>query len=100
LTPTAALFDLTGKRALITGSSQGIGYALAKGLKEAGAEIVVNGRDTGKLAKAAERLDTQHQLAFDATDHAAVKAAIDTFEAGTGPIDILINNAGMQLQIT
>lgn len=96
LTTGTALFDLTGKRALITGSSQGIGYALAKGLKEAGAEIILNGRDTTKLAKAAEELGTPHILAFDATDHAAVKAAIDAFEAGTGPIDILINNAGMQ----
>ncbi len=90
------LFDLTGKRALITGSSQGIGYALAKGLQQAGADIILNGRDTGKLAKAAQTLGDAHQIAFDATDHSAVKAAIDTFEAGTGSIDILINNAGMQ----
>ncbi len=98
------LFDLTGRRALVTGSSQGIGLALAGGLQAAGAEIVLNGRDTGKLAAAAERLAgevadggrTVHRLAFDATDHDAVRRAIDGFEAETGPIDILINNAGMQ----
>ena len=93
-------FDLTGRRALITGSSQGIGAALAAGLAEAGAEIVLNGRDREKLAAAAatlrDRGDTVHELPFDATDHAAVAAAVDDFEAGTGAIDILINNAGMQ----
>lgn len=91
------LFSLSGRRALITGSSQGIGFALAKGLAEAGAEIVLNGRDEGKLATAAEALGgTVHQLAFDATEHDAVRAAVDGFEADNGPIDILINNAGMQ----
>lgn len=91
------LFDLTGRRALVTGSSQGIGLALAHGLAEAGAAIVLNGRDPDKLARAAEEFgSTVHQLAFDATDHAAVRAAVDGFEAETGAIDILVNNAGMQ----
>ena len=97
---TASLFDLTGKRALITGSSRGIGLALARGLAGAGAEIVVNGRDAERLAAAAENLKADdaivHPLPFDAADHAAVKAAVDGFEAETGAIDILINNAGMQ----
>lgn len=93
---TNPLFDLTGKRALITGSSQGIGYALARGLMDAGAEVVLNGRDTAKLAGAAETLGAAHQLAFDATDHHGVRTAIDDFENSVGPIDILINNAGMQ----
>jgi gluconate 5-dehydrogenase len=95
-----ALFDLTGKRALITGSSQGIGFALAKGLAAAGAQIVLNGRDLGKLEAAAETLRAEGAivdvLAFDATDHAAVRSAVDGFEATTGAIDILVNNAGMQ----
>jgi len=95
-----ALFDLTGKRALITGSSQGIGFALAQGLSEAGAEIVLNGRDKTKLDAAAATLRakgaTVHTLAFDATDHEVVRAAVDGFEASTGAIDILFNNAGMQ----
>ncbi|MGM4986519.1 SDR family oxidoreductase [Rhizobium sp. 11_C7_N12_5] len=92
---TIHLFDLTGKRALITGSSQGIGLALARGLAAAGAEIILNGRYRAKLEAAAEIVGTSHLLAFDATDHAAVRAAIDTFEAETGAIDILVNNAGM-----
>lgn len=97
---STALFDLTGKRALITGSSQGIGYALAKGMAAAGAAIVLNGRDVGKLEKAAADLRaegaTVEVLPFDVTDHEGVKAAVDGFEAAHGPIDILVNNAGMQ----
>ena len=89
------LFDLTGKRALITGSSQGIGFALAQGLAEAGAEVVLNGRDLPKLTAAADLLSARF-IAFDATDHAATRAAVDGFEAEVGPIDILVNNAGMQ----
>lgn len=90
------LFDLTGKSALITGSSQGIGYALAKGLADAGADIILNGRDEAKLVKAAKEINAQHSLVFDATDHHSVRAAIDGFEEENGAIDILINNAGMQ----
>ncbi|MGV1791393.1 SDR family oxidoreductase [Rhizobium sp. A37_96] len=91
------LFDLKGRRALVTGSSQGIGLALARGLAAAGAELVLNGRDKEKLAKAADGLDGKaHVLAFDATDHDAARQAVDTFEAETGAIDILVNNAGMQ----
>lgn len=90
------LFDLKGKRALVTGSSQGIGLALAKGLAAAHAEVVLNGRDAVKLAAAADTIPGARILAFDATDHAAARAAVDRFEAETGPIDILVNNAGMQ----
>lgn len=91
------LFSLADKTALITGSSQGIGYALAQGLIDAGAKVVLNGRDEAKLAKAAATLgDGVHTLAFDATDHEAVRAAVDGFEATHGAIDILVNNAGMQ----
>lgn len=93
------LFSLSGRRALITGSSQGIGFALARGLLDAGAEVVLNGRDEAKLSEAAKSLEAAekvHQLVFDVTDHAAAKAAIDTFEKQVGAIDILVNNAGMQ----
>lgn len=90
------LFDLTGRRALITGSSQGIGLALAQGLAAAGAEIVLNGRDPGKLAQAAAQIPGARVLAFDVTDHAAARRAVDGFEAEVGAIDILVNNAGMQ----
>ncbi len=90
------LFDLTGRRALITGSSQGIGFALANGLAQAGAQVVLNGRDLAKLTEAASRIPGARTLSFDATKHDDVRAAIDGFEAAVGPIDILINNAGMQ----
>ena len=90
------LFSLSGKRALITGSSQGIGLALAHGLASAGAEVVLNGRDSAKLAIAAKALSGSRILAFDATDHHGVRAAVDGFEADIGPIDIVVNNAGMQ----
>jgi len=94
------LFSLAGSRALITGSSQGIGFALSEGLAKAGATLVINGRDAKKLAQAAARLResgaTVHELAFDVTDHDAARTAIDDFEAKNGAIDILVNNAGMQ----
>ena len=89
------LFNLGGKTALITGSSQGIGYTLAGGLARAGARIVVNGRNAAKLEKAASELGAI-PLPFDVTDHAATRAAVDGFEAEHGAIDILVNNAGMQ----
>lgn len=90
------LFQLRGRRALVTGSSQGIGFALARGLADAGAEVILNGRDEEKLAGAAERIAGAHRLAFDATDHEAVLTAVDRFESEVGAIDILVNNAGMQ----
>ena len=90
------LFDLTGKRALITGASQGIGLALAKGLAEAGAAVVLNGRDAGRLEKAVAEVPGARGLAFDVTDYKAARAAVDGFEAEVGAIDILVNNAGMQ----
>ncbi len=91
------LFDLSGRRALVTGSSQGIGLALARGMSAAGAAVVLNGRDRTKLEAAAGALEKPAQiLPFDVTDHAAARAAIDAFEAEHGAIDILVNNAGMQ----
>jgi gluconate 5-dehydrogenase len=95
-----SLFDLTGRIALVTGSSQGIGLAMAAGLARAGAHIVLNGRDRAKLAKAADALRaeglTVSERAFDVTDSAAIESAIADIETTTGPIDILINNAGKQ----
>lgn len=95
-----SLFSLEGKVALVTGSGQGIGLALAEGLSEAGAHVVLNGRDRSKLERAHQALAAAGRkasiAAFDVTDQKAVEAGIAAIEAGTGPIDILVNNAGMQ----
>ena len=91
------LFDLSGRRVLVTGSSQGIGLALAEGLAAHGASVVLNGRDEAKLAAAAARIAGATIARFDVTDHDAsatgVAAVLDD-----GPIDVLVNNAGMQFR--
>ena len=93
------LFDLTGRRALITGSSQGIGFALARALGSAGAAVILNGRDADKLNASAAVLRNEGiavvTAAFDVTDRAAVGDAIAAQEQ-QGPLDILVNNAGIQ----
>ncbi len=94
------LFDLSGRTALITGSSKGIGFGLARGLAAAGARVVLNGRDTARLDAAAATLRGEGAAiavaAFDAADPAAVADGVARVEAEIGPIDILVNNAGMQ----
>ncbi|MDH3302812.1 MAG: glucose 1-dehydrogenase [Acidimicrobiia bacterium] len=93
-------FDLTGRVALITGSSRGIGLALAGALGEAGAHVVLNARSADALDVAADRLRgeglTVDVRAADVTDADAVEGMIDSIEADVGPIEILVNNAGMQ----
>ena len=90
------LFDLTGRLALVTGSSRGIGYAIAEGYLAAGARVIVNGRDKDAVAAAVKSLGGNAAAApFDVTDKAAVEAAVDRIEKDIGPIDILVNNAGM-----
>lgn len=97
-----AVFDLIGRRALITGSSQGIGFALAQGLGEAGANVVLNGRNADRLSDAVRRLVGDgiavEECRFDVTDHTAARVAVDRLESEVGPIDILVNNAGMQFR--
>src|ERR1044072_6581432 len=90
------LFHLTGRLALITGSSRGIGRAIAEGYVAAGARVVINGRDKDAVAATVTALGG-HALAapIDVTSSAGVEAAIDKIEKGLGPIDILVNNAGM-----
>lgn len=93
-------FDLTGRTALVTGSSAGIGFALARGLAGAGARVILNARNAAKLEAAAEVLRGEGlqmlTAAFDVTSGEAVTAAIARIEAEVGAIDILVNNAGMQ----
>jgi gluconate 5-dehydrogenase len=95
------VFDISGRVAIVTGSSKGIGRALAQGLLEAGCTVVLNGRDESRLDQAREELAeltgaTVHAEAFDVTDPAAVADGIARVEEHAGPIDILVNNTGAQ----
>jgi gluconate 5-dehydrogenase len=95
-----SLFDLSGKTALVTGSSQGIGLAIATALAGAGARVVLNGRSPATLEAAAELLRQGGAAvatsAFDVTDRPAVFAAVEALEESGLTIDILVNNAGIQ----
>ena len=97
-----SLFDLSGKTALVTGSSEGLGLAMARGLAAAGASLILNGRDERKLAAAAKSLaDEGHKIAtrpFDVANEDAVIAAFEHFDGQGVEIDILVNNAGVQLR--
>jgi gluconate 5-dehydrogenase len=99
---TSPLFDLTGRTALVTGSSRGLGRAIAQGLAEAGAAVILNGVDAGRLeAATAEMRAAGHEVAaagFDVTDEAAVVDAFARFDADGRTVDILVNNAGIQLR--
>src|SRR3954453_17024046 len=96
------LFDLAGKRALVTGSSQGIGFAIARGLAEHGASVALNGRERNKLEAAAASLTAAgHKVAvagFDVTVSEDVREGVAAIERTAGAIDILVNNAGMQFR--
>jgi gluconate 5-dehydrogenase len=95
-------FRLDGRNALVTGSSAGIGFALAQALGDAGARVVLNGRSQAKVDAAAAALRLQglqvETAVFDVTDAASVREAVERVEAEVGAIDILVNNAGMQLR--
>ncbi|MGW1587743.1 SDR family oxidoreductase [Streptomyces sp. NPDC002386] len=95
------LFDVTGKVALVTGSSRGIGKALARGLLEAGCTVVLNGREAAALEAARAELaaefgDAVVAEAFDVTDSAAVAGAVARIEDEVGPVGVLVNNTGAQ----
>jgi gluconate 5-dehydrogenase len=96
------LFDLTGRTALITGSSRGLGRAFAEGLAAAGARVILNGVNAARLEQAAAELrDRGFDIltsAFDVTDESAIKAAFEGFDAAGVAIDILVNNAGIQFR--
>jgi gluconate 5-dehydrogenase len=97
--PSANTFRLDDRLALVTGSSSGIGLALARGLAQAGATVVLNGRDPAHLATAVAALAGEghrvHSRIFETADRAAVEQAVDSIETGIGPLDILVNNAGI-----
>ena len=92
-------FRLDGRMAFITGSSGGIGFALARALGQAGATLVLNGRDSGRLEAACHTLAgeglTVHTQPFDVCDGAAAEAGVAAIESRVGAIDILVNNAGI-----
>ena len=94
------LFSLNHKRILITGSARGIGRLLAQGLAEHGAEVIINSTQQDKSQAVADELNAQgfkaKAVAFDVTDSSAVQKSIDFIEQHIGPIDVLINNAGIQ----
>ena len=95
------LFDIAGKTALVTGSTRGIGLALATGLSERGARVIIHGQDVERAEAVARRLADStgaqtFSLGFDVTQADAVTYGIDDIEHRVGPIDILVNNAGIQ----
>jgi gluconate 5-dehydrogenase len=97
---TQDLFGLTGKIALVTGSSQGLGYTIARGLGQAGATLILNGRNAERLNGAVAALSGEGLKAtgalFDVADPAQVRERIPALEREVGPIHILVNNAGIQ----
>jgi gluconate 5-dehydrogenase len=99
---TQTLFDLAGRTALVTGSSRGLGRAMAEGLARAGAAVVLNGSDADRLAASASAMraagHTVHEARFDVTDEAQVTAAFAKLDAAHIDVDILINNAGIQFR--
>jgi gluconate 5-dehydrogenase len=97
---SAAPFDLTGRVALVTGAYRGLGFGISRGLAQAGATVVLNGRKPDELARAAKVLTDAGMkadvAAFDVNDRAAIKTAIAAIIEKHGSIDILVNNAGIQ----
>ncbi|MEQ5777264.1 SDR family oxidoreductase [Thalassospira sp. NFXS8] len=96
------LFSLTGKTALITGSSRGLGRAFAEGLAAAGASVILNGTNAERLEQARAEMSEKGMSVdtslFDVTDETAIKSAFAGFDAAGIKIDILINNAGIQFR--
>jgi gluconate 5-dehydrogenase len=100
-----SLFDLTGRVALVTGSSRGIGSSLARALADAGATVVLNGVNAERLKEAEAALAADfppgrvHSIAFDVTDGGAAARGIAWIEENVGPLEVLVNNAGIQHRV-
>lgn len=96
------LFSVKDKIVLITGSSRGIGYSMAEGFAASGAHVVINGTSKDNLNNATAKIQNKGGLvtgyAFDVTDSQQVEESVRLIESETGPIDVLINNAGIQLR--
>lgn len=96
------LFNLTGKVALVTGSSRSLGYVFAEGLGKAGATVIINGINHERVENAVVRLKengiSAHGYPFDVSDAAACLESVEAIEEEVGPIDILVNNAGIQIR--
>ncbi|WP_071042853.1 SDR family NAD(P)-dependent oxidoreductase [Microbacterium luteum] len=95
------IFDISGRLALVTGSTRGLGRSLAEGLANAGARVIVHGRNADAAARSASEIaDASGQpaasVAFDVTDAAGVEEGIAGMIAALGVPDILVNNAGVQ----
>jgi len=99
---TNPLFDLTGRTALVTGSSRGLGRAIAEGLADAGAAVIINGTTAARVDQAVSELAAKgHQAracVFDVTDEVAITKAFDALDVAGIHVDILVNNAGIQLR--
>lgn len=93
------LFNLNGKRALVTGGTHGLGMAMARGLAKAGAELIISGTTPDKMTSALLEYrnegHTAHGYIFDVTDDADAARHVELIEREVGPIDILVNNAGI-----
>ena len=90
-------FEMSGKLALVTGGAQGIGYACAKALQEDGARIILADINAEGVAQAAKTLNALAGLTCDMGDAAQISAMFDQIEAEYGPVEILVNNAGIAL---
>jgi gluconate 5-dehydrogenase len=96
------LFGLTSKVALVTGSSRGVGFSIARGLGRAGATVILNGKDDAGLRRARTELEAEgipsFAARFDVRDSAAIEGAVAAAQTDAGEIDILVNNAGIQIR--
>jgi gluconate 5-dehydrogenase len=99
---SSPLFSLESKVVLITGSGGGLGFAVARGMGQAGATVVLNGRNAQKLAAAVSRLREEglkaHGVAFDVTKKDEIEAGVERIEREIGPLEVLFNNAGINLR--